>query len=435
MRLNIGIRREDKNKWERRAPLIPSHVHELVKTQALKFSVQTSAIRIFSDKDYRNAGAEVSENLDSSDIILSIKEIPIQYFEAGKVYVFFSHTTKGQESNRPMLKHLMDLGCTLIDYEKIRDSKDRRLVFFGIEAGQAGMIETLSALGRRLDSEGTGNPFSELEQAYRYASLVEAKEAVQTVGTHIRSEGLDKSCLPLICGFAGYGRVSQGAQEIFDCLPHEEIQPEELDAFMDQGAFSRHKAYKVVFKENHMVLPKGKHPFDLQDYYSHPERYQSVFFRYLPHLSLLINAIYWAPQYPHFVSREDLKPLWEEAVPPLLKVIGDISCDIEGGVACTHKITDPDQPTYVYDPVTDSHTMGIAGRGVVIMAIDNLPCQIPLESSIAFSESLKSFIVPLASADYSRDFAQLNLPDEIKRAIILLNGKLTDQFAYMNKYF
>lgn len=435
MKSAIGIRREDKNIWERRVPLIPSHVKELISDYSLDIVVQPSSIRIFSDEDYMNAGAEISESLASCPMVLAVKEIPEKFFLEGNVYAFFSHTIKGQEFNMPMLRRMMELRCTLIDYEKIMDHEGRRLVFFGIQAGQAGMIETFSALGRRLKVEGVSNPFENIRQAYQYASLVDAKESIQAIGWEIHTHGLPESCVPLICGFAGYGRVSQGAQDIFDLLPFESIEPGELEDFLTMNkSFSPNKVYKVVFEERHMVCPIGDTVFDLNEYYTRPERYESVFSKYLPHLSVLVNAIYWAPQYPRFVTRQDLKNLFESSEPPRLKVIGDITCDIDGSLASTLEATDPDNPTYVYDPITNSHTMGVTGRGVVVMAIDNLPCEIALESSIAFSDALKSFIAPLASADFRHDFSQCALPDEIKRAVILYQGKLTEPFAYMKKY-
>ena len=296
------------------------------------------------------------------------------------------------------------------------------------------MIETLAALGKRLVKEGTDNPFAEIRQPYRYASLVEAKEAVREVGARILSEGLPRACLPLICGFAGYGRVSQGAQEIFDLLPSETIRPEDLNGFMDRGAFPSRKLTKVVFKEEHMVRPRGKQDFRLKDYYDNPEKYEPVFASYLPHLTVLVNAIFWSPRYPRFVSREDLASLWSGPSAPRLRVIGDITCDIDGSMGCTLTATEPDQPTYVYDPITQDIRPGVEGRGVVVMAVDNLPCEIALESSIAFSESLKPFIQPLTTANFSKPLDESGLPGEIKRATILYKGTLTEPFAYLKEY-
>ncbi|MDD8026436.1 MAG: hypothetical protein PHI34_07970, partial [Acidobacteriota bacterium] len=242
----IGVRREDKNPWERRAPLIPSHMRDLRQEHGLGFVVQPSTIRIFRDEDYRMEGVPVDENLKDCSVILAVKEVPIPLLEAGKTYLFFSHTIKGQTHNMPMLRRLMELGCTLIDYEKITDDQNRRLLFFGRQAGQAGMVDTLWALGRKLDAEGTANPFSGLLQTYHYTSLVEAKEEIAKVAHSIRTDGLPESLVPFICGFMGYGHVSQGAQEIFDLLPMEEVPPERFGSFLRQKNYSTHRVYKTV---------------------------------------------------------------------------------------------------------------------------------------------------------------------------------------------
>jgi len=168
MKKHIGIRREDKNQWERRVPLIPTHVRELIQNHPLDISLQPSAIRVFPDSDYEREGAKVEEDLSSCSVIFAVKEIPLSFFEKGKVYVFFSHTTKGQPHNMPMLKRMIDQECTLIDYEKIIDDKGRRLLFFGKQAGQAGMIDTLWALGKRLLQKGRKTPFVGIQQAHRY---------------------------------------------------------------------------------------------------------------------------------------------------------------------------------------------------------------------------------------------------------------------------
>jgi saccharopine dehydrogenase (NAD+, L-lysine-forming) len=147
--VKIGIRREDKNIWERRAPLNPDHVRKLV-AQGIEVLVQPSPIRTFPDQAYRQAGATISEDLSSCPMVFAIKEIPPHQFVAGHAYMYFAHVIKGQAHNMPMLQRLLDLRCTLIDYEKVTDEAGKRLIFFGRHAGLAGMIDSLWALGRRL---------------------------------------------------------------------------------------------------------------------------------------------------------------------------------------------------------------------------------------------------------------------------------------------
>jgi alpha-aminoadipic semialdehyde synthase len=433
MGAHIGIRLEDKNEWERRTPLIPAHVKELEEKHGIEVSVQSSPIRAFNQQEYRLAGAQVVEHLSDCPVILAIKEIPQELFELRKTYAFFSHTIKGQKQNMPMLQRLLDLGCQLIDYEKIIDHQNgRRLVFFGNYAGLAGMIDTLWALGQRLAWEAIETPFGQIRQTYEYANLGEAKAAIQEVGQQITDEGLPRSITPLICGFAGYGNVSQGAQQIFDLLPVREIDPAELTTFDDYGA---HHVYKVVFKEQDMVEPLAPDgAFQLQDYYDHPGKYQSRFENYVPHLTVLVNGIYWSARYPRLVTRRFLKDLFGESAAPRLRVIGDISCDVEGAIECNLKATSPTDPIYLYDPLTEQIHDGHQGRGVVILAVDNLPCELPRESSTHFSTTLMPFVTEIATADYDAPFDQCALSPTVKRAVIAWHGQLTPDYRYLAEF-
>jgi alpha-aminoadipic semialdehyde synthase len=431
----LGIRREDKNPWERRVPLIPVQARELMCDLPLEIWVQPSPIRIFSDEDYRREGVKISEDLSPCRIILAVKEIPEHFFAEDRVYLFFSHTIKGQPHNMPMLRRMIERRATLIDYERIVDEKGRRLVFFGRQAGLAGMIDTLWALGRRLQKEGIRSPFAAIRKTVEYASLVEAREAVEKAGWQIYKRGLESSLAPLIFGFAGYGHVSQGAQEICDLLPFEQTSPRDLSKLLRTKNFSERKVYKVVFKEEDMVRPKAAGAeFELQDYYARPQNYKPVLERYLPYLTVFVNAIYWAPQYPRFVTIRFLRRLWQRPERPRLRVIGDISCDVAGGVECTVKCTTPAQPVFTYDVRSGRAVDGFAGEGPVIMAVDNLPAEIPLESSVFFSQTLKPFIPDLVRADFRGDLAHCGLPASLRKAVILFRGQFAPDYEYMKSF-
>ncbi len=431
----VGIRREDKNIWERRAPLIPLHVKELIQKHSLEVWVQSSKIRVFPDEAYSREGAIIKEDMSSCPIIFAVKEIPLHFFKKETVYIFFSHTIKGQPYNMAMLKRMMDLKCTLIDYERIVNEQGLRILFFGRQAGQAGMVETLWALGQRLDYEGKQNPFATLKQAYKYRNLFSAKDEIAEIGRHINKYGFDSSLVPLVCGFAGYGNVSQGAQEIFDILPSEIIEPGEIEKFFKDRNYSSNKIYKVIFQEEHMVETISfEEKFELQDYYNNPQRYKSIFESYIPFLTILVNCIYWTPQFPRFVTKKFLKQLWSSSCPPRLRVIGDISCDVEGSIECTVKSTSPDKPVFLYNTIEEKIIDGVKGSGVVVMAIDNLPAEISIESSEFFSHSLEPFVPDIAKADFSEDFENCDLPPAIKKAVIIYRGKLTPNYEYMKKF-
>lgn len=431
----IGIRHEDKSRWEGRAPLVPDDIRTLIQTEDLAFTVQPSPARVLGEAQYRQAGARIDSDLADCPIILGVKEIPLPALAAGKTYVYFSHTIKGQRASMPALARLLELGCTLIDYERITDDAGHRLVFFGRFAGLAGMIDSLWALGRRLAHEGFdgphASPFALIQPAHRYADLETARRAVAALGDRLRAGGVPAALRPCVCGFAGYGQVSSGAQEIFDALPVEEVAPADLASLPPSEA----TCYKVVFHEEHLVRRRdASRPFELQEYYDHPERYASDFFQYAPHLTMLVNCIYWEPKYPRLLTREQLAALWSDTEqPPRLRVIGDISCDVDGSLACTVRATDPDAPVYVYDPATGATHDGVAGRGPVVLAVDFLPCELPVDASVHFSRAFTPFVPGLARADLTAgELAAAGLPAELERATIVYRGALTEPYRYLS---
>ncbi len=429
----LGIRREDKNRWERRVPLIPDHLWELARKQGIHALVQPSEIRVYPDEDFERRGARVTEDLREANTIFAVKEIPTHLLAAKKTYVYFSHTIKGQPYNMDMLKRLMSLECNLIDYERIVNEQNQRLIFFGAHAGYAGIIETLHAFGQKMKRNGIDSPLAELRQAYAYANLDAAKTHLKEIGRKIRAHGLPDAMCPLVVGFAGYGNVSRGAQEILDLLPVTTIAPNRLAWEREQGARNPHCVWKVEFREQDLVIPHSG-DFDLQRYYDHPEAYEPVANRYLPHLDILVNCIYWTDRYPRLVTKRALMELVKSSGPATLKVIGDISCDIEGSIEITRDSTMPDRACYTYLPETDSYEEGIVGDGVTVMAVDNLPCEFSLESSMFFSGVLKGYVEDIVSADYGRIFSDLELPDPIKKALILHNGEFTDAYTYMQEF-
>jgi alpha-aminoadipic semialdehyde synthase len=429
----IGVRHEDKSEWERRVPVIPQDAAAL-QEEGIQVIVQSSDTRAYGDEEFASAGVAVRQDLSDCPVVFGIKEMPKDFFQPNKTYIFFAHVIKGQPYNMPMLRRLLDLGCTLIDYERVVDEKNRRLIFFGWHAGVAGMIDTLWAVGQRLAWEGIDNPFSHLRLTHEYRDLDEARADLAQVKERIETEGLPEAVTPFVVGVAGYGNVSRGAQEMLDLLPTVEIEPEAVAALTGGEGESQHQVYKVIFKEWHMVEPASPGvSFELQDYYHQPEKYQGVFPRYLPHLTVLVNAIYWTEDYPRLVTRQDVEQLYAHGQ-PRLRVIGDISCDVEGAIECTVKCTEPGQPVYVYDPASGTANDSYEGPGVVVMAVDILPSELPREASAYFSGVLKPYIPAIARCDYTLPFEACNLPPEIKRAVIAYQGELTPEYRYIREY-
>lgn len=431
MSFTLGIRREDKNEWEKRVPLIPQHLKELKENHDIDSIVQTSPNRIFLDKEFITNGIKVQEDLSSCPVVFAVKEIPIDVLELNKTYAFFSHTIKGQKYNMSMLKKMMELKCTLIDYEKIVDEKNRRLVFFGRFAGLAGMVDTLWAFGQRLKWQNIKSPFNEIKQTIHYNGLDEIKEHMKKIGKEIEQNGLSESINPVVIGFAGYGNVSQGAQEILDLLPVKEIRPNQIEAIHETA--SNQIIYKVVFKEEDMVDPvSSETKFNLQEYYNYPHLYRSIFQQYIHRLTIVMNCIYWDEKYPRLVTKNFLEENYTRFMK--LQAIGDISVDINGAIEFTEKTTSPGNPVYVYNPIRDDIIDGYKGHGVVVMAVDNLPCELPRESSNEFSDSLIHFVPYIVKANYNVEFNSLDLPSEIKNAVILHRGELTPNYLYINNY-
>jgi len=430
----IGIRRADKNKWEKRTPLIPDDLKYLKEKYDIQTLVQPSEIRAYTNDQYAAVGAEVIEDIHSATAIFAVKEIPLHFYREGKTYIFFSHTIKGQSYNMPLLKKMMELKCNLIDYERIVDESNRRLIFFGKYAGIAGMVETLHALGQKLKLKGYKTPLERIKQAYQYDSIEEATKVLKEIGSEIKSEGINEELQPLVVGFAGYGNVSKGAQEIFDLLPVKSIQPKELANLkhIPKDELSKN-LFKVVFKEEDLVKPKeGK--FQLQDYYDNPEKYEGKFEKYIPYLSVIVNCIYWANRYPRLVTKNFLRSDKYLKPKQKLMVIGDISIDVNGAIEITNKATDPGNAFYTYQPDKDKYEDGIQKDGITIMAVDNLPCEFPRESSKEFSSVLRNFVFEIVNEDFNKPFEELSLSYPIKKALILQNGELTKDYLYLKKY-
>lgn len=429
----IGIRHEDKYKQELRAPLTPKHVSRLVKQKKLDIVVQNSSKRIFSDEEYVQAGARIAKDLKKCSVIFGVKEIPESFFEPEKTYVFFAHVVKGQPYNMNMLRKMMELKCNLIDYEKVVDEQGKRLIFFGRYAGMAGMINSLWALGLRLRESGYHSNLARLKQAHRYHSLTEAKDDISGIGQLIAENGIPHELRPFVIGISGYGNVSQGVQEILGLLPVKEISPAKLLDLHKRKKLPDNLVYKVIFKEEDLFEHVNGESFDLHDYYANPHLYRSKFEKYIPLLSMFINCVYWDKRYPRLVTREYLKKIYAKGNPKLT-VIGDISCDVEGSVECTLKPTEIDDPLFVYNPDTEKITMGHQGHGILVMAVDILPAELPRDSSDGFGDVLVNFVKPIADADFNEHFDDLDLPKAIKKALILHRGELTPEYKYMEAF-
>jgi len=224
-------------------------------------------------------------------------------------------------------------------------------------------------------------------------------------------------------------------QLILAFLPIKKVSQNLLHELDDKTSTDLNTIYKVVFEEKDMVesVPSST-IFNLQDYYNYPERYRAKFEQYLKHISILVNASFWDTQYPRHVTKDSLKKLFSGTNEPSLRVIGDISCDVNGGIECTAKATDPGNPVYVYEPAENDIVDGVSGKGPVIMAVDNLPSELPRDASLYFSSILREFIPALVVANFSDDFDKIDLPFAFKKAVIVYKGALTSEYTYLKEY-
>lgn len=331
----------------------------------------------------------------------------------------------------PLLQKFLKSRTTLLDYELIADDNGKRLVFFGQYAGNAGMIDTLWGAGQRLHQQfGVETPFLNIKRAFEYDTVQDAVDHLREVGREILDKGLPAELVPFNIFLLGYGHVATGCREILSALPIEEISPDDL--FSHSKDFRNDRLYLVIFQEKHLVERKDGGAFELQDYYQNGIEYKSRLGKYLHLCSIYVNAIYWAPGYPIFLPRSELKLL--QADPQKLVIIGDITCDINGSVAATLKASNPDEPVYVYDAISGTVQNGFLGKGVANCAVDNFPCEFSREASDYFTRALLPLLPAMLNNDYSLPCASWNVPGEIKRSCIAHQGSLLPRFNYLNKY-
>jgi alpha-aminoadipic semialdehyde synthase len=286
----IGVRRENKTYWEGRTPLTPDDVRALI-SDGVKVIVQPSSLRCFSDIEYIQAGAEISEDLSECSIIAGIKEVDIALLLPRRTYLFFAHVIKGQPYNMGLLDALLAKGIRHIDYECIRDTTQRnRLVAFGVYAGNAGVIDFISGLGELLLNRHISTPFIHIARCYRYRTLDSAKDDIRAIGRPIAVEGLPSKITPLVFGVTGTGRCANGAMEILRLLPREVVGVADLPALLTRADVN-HKIFIVELGDPFLVKRKDGGVFDKTEYRSHPELYQGALADLLPYLSVIVNCV------------------------------------------------------------------------------------------------------------------------------------------------
>lgn len=440
----IAIRREDQSVWERRAPFAPAQVRRLVKN-GVKVIVQPSNRRSYPMQAYQSAGANIQEDISEADVIFGVKQVPIDQLIPDKTYCMFSHTIKAQETNMPLLDAVLEKRIRLIDYEKMIDEAGNRVVAFGKMAGIAGQINILHGLGVRLLALGHHTPFMHIGMAHNYRNCSMARQSIRDAGYEISLGLMPKSIGPLTFIFTGSGNVSQGGQEVFQELPHEYVTPEHLKKAAEHGSLN--KVYGCEIRRSHYLERKEGGGFDPQEYEDHPERYISTFNKkFAPYASVLVNGIYWAVNSPKLITIPDAKHLlrpahtpWlptsvgSPALPHRMLAICDISADPGGSIEFMNECTTIDTPFCLYDADRNKDTKSFNGPGVLVCSIDNMPTQIPRESTDFFGELLFPYTMDIVKSKADQPLEKHEFCPTVQGAIIASNGELTKPFEYIQE--
>jgi saccharopine dehydrogenase (NAD+, L-lysine forming) len=433
--VTIGIRRENEaRKFEARVPLTPTDIQHMqaVLGDRVRFLIQPAQLRAFADGAYAAVGVTVQEDLSDADIICCIKEVYPEDLIDGKTYLVFAHVIKSQPDNMPILRELLDRQITLIDYECITDAEGRRTVFFGRSAGQTGMFETLRAFGQRLTALGHPCLLQELKPVYEYKRLADAGAHLQQLGDRLQQDPSKLGIIdePIVFAFAGMGNVGQGAMEIFNLLSPQPTTANDLPNLFDSGQTGLF--YCPLHKSDTLyAIGKTYRQYNAAEYAMFPNRYHSRLGELLPYLSVLLNCVFWAPQYPRILPHEMFQKAWQTGT-QRLQVVGDLSCDPPAGsVACTVDAGNLYHPIFDYDPVSRAVLPVFQQNAVTVMAIDNLAAGLPYDASTEFSAMLRNYLIELAQADFQAANLRATLPPALFRATVTHQGQLQPQFQYL----
>jgi alanine dehydrogenase len=399
-KIRIGIIREGKVPPDHRVPLTPKQCKAIqVLYPNVEVIVQPSPIRAFKDTEYEAEGLKISEDLSICDIILGVKEVRIEDLIPGKKFMFFSHTIKKQPYNRKLLQSILEKKIELIDYEIIKDKHNKRLIGFGRYAGIVGCYNAFLTYGLK-------HGLYELKPANKCRNRKEMEAELQNVI-------LPKDMKIVLTGF---GRVGHGAVEIIDLLPIKEVAPDEFLSKKFDGP-----VYTHLEAEDYFGRKDGK-PFNKQEFYTQPELYKSTFLPYLEAAHMYIPCHYWNNKSPYIITAQDLRS-------PKLKttVIADISCDVAGPIASTIRSSRISDPMYGYNPITEAEDDLKKDGVIAVMAVDNLPCELPLDASEDFGNELMKHVLPALLKDD---------PDNIiGRAMeTTKEGTLTAAYSYLQDY-
>ncbi|MFQ5447527.1 MAG: NAD(P)-dependent oxidoreductase [Saprospiraceae bacterium] len=396
--MKIGIIKEGKVPPDNRVALTPKQCKVVLKDYPVGIIVQPSPDRCISLDEYRAAGIPVSNDLSDCDVLLGVKEVPISQLIPGKTYFFFSHTIKKQPYNRDLLRAILEMNIRLIDYEVLTDDWGSRLIAFGRFAGMVGAHNALLAYGKRLGE-------FHLPRMKEFEHYAEAKVFYQGVNF--------PKCRIVL---TGSGRVSKGAKMVLQDMGIQEVSPE---------GFLTEEFNMPVFTQLdslHYVQRKDGRPFRKDDFYNNPAEYKSSFAPYFQRTDIMINGIFWNVKVPAFFTLEEMQSLEFR-----IQVIADVTCDIApvASIPSTIRPSTISDPVYGFDPATRQEKPPFSPPFVDVMAVDNLPNELPRDASDSFGQQFLQYIIPELMKSQS---------DMLERATIAQNGELTPNYRYLEDY-
>lgn len=365
--MKIGIIKEGKIPADKRVALSPQHCKELLATYPnIELHIQPSNIRAFSDSEYKNAGLTLSNTMDHCDVLIGVKEVPIEMLIPNKTYFFFSHTYKLQPYNKPLLKAILNKKIELIDYEVLKYNDGERLIGFGRFAGIVGAYNGFRLFGQTskrftLKPAHHCHDFNELKQELKKVDLPKGFKIAKT----------------------GDGRVGLGAMEIIDCIGILKLTPDQfIDYKGDVPAYTQLQVIDYNRKKDGSNATK-------KEFYTHPENFESDFMRFAKTSDMYIACHYWSDKSPYIFTREDAKnPDFK------IKTVADISCDIDCAVASTLRPSTIADPFYAY-LASEEKEVDIDNKdAIAVMAVDNLPCELPRDASEGFGREFLDKVLP-----------------------------------------
>lgn len=400
MPLTIGLIREGKTPPDKRVPLTPK---KCVEAQAsfpgLKIVVQSSAIRSYADQEYRDLGLEVRDDVSACDVLMGVKEVPVDQLIPNKTYLFFSHTVKKQPANRKLLQAVLQKNITLIDYELLTNEHGERIVAFGRYAGIVGAYNGLLTYGRK-------HNLYDLKPAYQCVDMDDMQEEFFKV----------KKLPPIKMAVTGSGRVAQGALEVLDRMGIRRV------SVYDYLYLDFNEPVYTQLRSSDYNRRRDGRVWDTPDFHRYPEEYESTFGKFLPVTDLLIACAYWHPAAPLLFTEADTqRPDFR------INTIADVTCDVNGSVTTTKRSSTIAEPAFDYNPATGALEPAYSRPdNITEMAVDNLPCELPRNASRDFGRQLIDKVLPHLLGDDAEGV--------IARATIARGGQLTERYQYLADY-